>query len=363
MTRKPKVGILNFQYSKHNYGAVLQAAALEYTISSLGVDVKHIDFQSKEKFSIRTKIGKLLRTVGLKKSKLPTIFNEEAFEVFRSQFIKRTRVINTEKEFRIVTNNLDVVVVGSDQVWRPRMAKDPLAFFLAYVPEGINRVAYAASFGSSEWEASDDKKLTGRIKHELTQFKGISVRESSGVNICKEIFNVNAVHVLDPLLLVHSTFYKKVLSSSNITEFSEVVYYKLDGDNAFYKDLEVIGRHYNSSPENIYLQKEVINSYQEVADWLSLIYNSKVVVTDSFHCICLAILFDKIVIYCPNIKRGQARMDSLFQMLGITLDSVDLTLSSKMHKLCKPKAMNAVLDKKRKKSLLFLMKSLGVSNV
>lgn len=39
-----KIGLLNFHYSDHNYGAVLQAAALSDVISRIGYSVEHIDF-------------------------------------------------------------------------------------------------------------------------------------------------------------------------------------------------------------------------------------------------------------------------------------------------------------------------------
>lgn len=360
MKVKSKVGILNFQYSKHNYGAVLQAAALEYTIDSLGYDAKHIDFQPVAKSTMRSKIGKILRKLNLKKWHETKIFNEEAFEVFRSQFIKRTTKIHTKKEFRNLTKNLDTVVVGSDQVWRSRMSGDVLAFFLAYVPKKVKRVSYAASFGSSEWEAKNDRKLTKRIKSELKLFEKISVRESSGVDICRDIFSVEATHVLDPLLLVDTEFYNKVISSSNDVMSSNVVYYKLDGNSAFFHDLKVIGNNYGAKPQNIYLKQSDIKSYQEVSDWLKMIYNSKVVITDSFHCICLALRFDKTVIYCPNESRGQARMDSLFEMFDVELNSVKFNVSSEMYLLSKPKTVDLILKEKREESLDFLVKALRI---
>lgn len=360
MKVKSQVGILNFQYSKHNYGAVLQAAALEYTIDSLGYDVKHIDFQPVAKSTIRSNVGKILRKLKLGRWSKSKILNEEAFEVFRNKFVRRTVKIHTKKEFRNLTKNMDAVVVGSDQVWRSRMSGDVLAFFLAYVPKKVKRVSYAASFGSLEWEASDDKKLTKRITRELKLFEGISVRESSGVDICKEVFNVEAMHVLDPLLLVDNGFYNKVISSSNNVEKSDVVYYKLDTDSVFYNDLQIIGEHYTAKPKNLYLKEASPDSYQEVSDWLKMIYNSKVVITDSFHCICLALIFDKIVIYCPNQVRGQARMDSLFEMFDIELNSIKFNVSSEMYLLSKPKTIDLILKEKREESLDFLVKILGV---
>src|SRR5690606_30988210 len=121
------------------------------------------------------------------------VANTEAFERFRQDFLKRTRRITSPKQFFAVASEFDAAVVGSDQVWRPVLAKDTLAFFLKYVPEGVDRIAYAASFGSGAWEEADDIVLTEAVRRELRRFKAVSCRELSGVEICKETFGARAV--------------------------------------------------------------------------------------------------------------------------------------------------------------------------
>lgn len=110
MTKK-KIGILNFQYSTHNYGAVLQAAALEHILKAEGHDVEHIDF-----------------------APLPKKLT------FKGRVKKLCPRITTPEQFSTLAKKYDTVVVGSDQVWRPRMTVDPEAFFLSYVPAGVDRI-------------------------------------------------------------------------------------------------------------------------------------------------------------------------------------------------------------------------------
>src|SRR5690606_33131177 len=127
----------------------------------------------------------------------------------------------------------DAVIVGSDQVWRPSMAQDPVAFFLGYVPEEVDRIAYAASFGTATWDFPVSGELTRNIRNELLQFKAISCREDSGVDICKSVFGVQASHVLDPLLLVEDAFLNNIISHSSVGKAARLVYYKLDASPAF----------------------------------------------------------------------------------------------------------------------------------
>lgn len=361
-SRGSKVGILNFQYSTHNYGAVLQAAALEIILKKIDCVPVHIDFVAKPPRSFKGYVGQLLRKMRLRQlPKAQTIGNKEAFERFRIKFISRTNKIRKPAEFSKVAEKFDSVVVGSDQVWRPAFAKDPIAFFLGYTPEGIARISYAASFGTSTWELSEDVRLTNKVRNELTKFKAISCREESGVDICREIFSVHAVHVIDPLLLVDKLFFEQIIAESSVKSGSDLVYYKLDSNEEFFDDLKVIGNKLGGNAVNIYLKGGFTQEYQEVSDWLYLIYNSKIVITDSFHCICLALRFGKEVIYCPNENRGQARLDSLFNKLNVNVEPLGIALKTQMFKLVRQGNVDAILKIEQVKSMRFLTDALCIT--
>lgn len=350
-----KIGILNFQHSTHNYGAVLQAAALEHTCRQLGHDAQHLDYMVKPIVTLKGRVGQLLRKMGLRKTpKANQIANKEAFERFRQNFINRTGRINSVKEFSEVAKAFDAVVVGSDQVWRPAFAKDTVGFFLGHVPKGVDRISYAASFGTTDWEQADNTILTEKVRQELSQFKAISCREKTGVTICKDVFGVEAEHVLDPLLLVDEPFFENVVSKSIVELEARLVYYKLDSSPEFQADLKVLDNEFGSAAINIYSNRADIREYREVADWLALICNAEVVVTDSFHCICLALRFGKDVIYCPNERRGQTRLDSLFEQLDVAADPLSFELKTPMFKLSRRGDVYTILESERTHSLKFL---------
>jgi len=355
-----KVGILNFQYSTHNYGAVLQAAALEHVCNQLGHEALHLDFRARPKKTLKGRVGQLLRTLGLRKpAEKNQVANEQAFERFRQDFIHRTPRINSPKEFFAIAQELDATIVGSDQVWRPSFAKDAIAFALGYVPQGVDRIAYAASFGTATWEQAEDDRLTNAVKRELQQFKAISCREESGLEICRDVFGVMAEHVLDPLLLVDDSFFEKVLTKSSTNPHARLVYYKLDSTQEFLEDLAAVGALMNAEAVNIYLKESEIREYREVPDWLALIRNSEVVVTDSFHCICLALRFGKEVIFCPNEHRGQTRLDSLFRKLDIEREPLTVRGNAPMFKLVPRTDIERVLDHERVHSKAFLVSALN----
>lgn len=354
-----KVGILNFQYSTHNYGAVLQAAALEYICKQLGHKALHLDYVAKPKTTLRSLVGSVLRKFELiHLFKEQKVANEEAFERFRQGFITRTSRIKSARHFTAAASNFDAVIVGSDQVWRPEFAKDTLAFFLGYVPIGVDRISYAASFGTAEWEQASDSVLTAVVRKELEEFKAISCREESGVQICREVFGVEAEHVLDPLLLVDDSFFEKVVASSTIQSGTKLVCYKLDSYPDFHDDFKKVGVSIGSDGVNIYSTSNLIREYREVPDWLALIYNAEVVVTDSFHCICLALRFGKEVIYCPNVRRGETRLDSLFKMLDIEIERLDFEVKTPMFKLIQRGDISSILEGERANAIKYLRTAL-----
>lgn len=362
------IGILNFQYSTHNYGAVLQAGALEFTLKEIGYKPTHIDFKAKKKKNFKQRLNKALKKLTPQQrakrsiSRQQRIGNKDAFENFRKNYISRTEKIRKPKEFIKIAQDFDAIIVGSDQVWRPTYAIDPIAFFLGYVPSGIARIAYAASFGTSHWEMLCDTKLTNKVRSELSKFKAISCREDSGVDICRKIFKVEAEHVLDPLLLVSNLYLEEIISESTVRNNGKLIYYKLDFNEDFFDDIKEISNKTSRVATNIYLKNSKNREYSEVSDWLSMIYKSETVITDSYHCICLALRFNKEVIYCPNESRGQGRILSLLNKLDIGFEPLNLSLKTTMFKLIPRNNIAKKLKSEREKSFDFLLSSLEINS-
>lgn len=377
-----KIGLLNFHYSDHNYGAVLQAAALADVISRLGYSVEHIDFIPKkiaQKQTLRQLLIAVLAALGVKswlKRMLgkkeyikPTVTGDEVFETFRDVWVARSQQTYTaSQQLNTVGTTYSAVVVGSDQVWRPNMFvnkhQDVDAYFLSFLPDSITRISYAASFGVDKWEETSDSILSDRVRKAMAKFNTISVREQTGVAICRDHFGVTAQHVLDPTLLNGVEFFERVIAKAGVSKQNEnVVYYKLDVDTTFISAIKHIGDILQVPTEDIYYQmSEAGYRYIPVADWLAKIRDSKFVVTDSFHCVCLAILFNKEFICFANQDRGLARLQSLLASLGIDGRLCDEQQSlSSFFAGCKPieyHYVNTKLAELRIGSLAFLKDAL-----
>ncbi len=365
-TSRNRVGILNFQYSNHNFGAVLQATALAHCVSGLGYEVEHINYipEFDQALTPRRIAGRILQLLGFRKAK-KRAKGSDVFELFRRKWLARSPLCRTADELHALSCRYNAIIVGSDQVWRPNYTiGDPLVYFLNFVNEDCRRIAYAASFGSERWP-DVDPGMTANVNALLSRFDSISWREDTGVRICKEVFGSCAVHVLDPTLLVGRNFFETMISDRDPKiDRPGIVYYKLDLDPSFVK---IMGRLKNNNEEileNIYFKNvEGEDYYLEVEEWLLKIKNAKFVVTDSYHCVCFSIIFNKPFVCLRNESRGYTRIESLLDRLGLSNRALsELELLERFDELVRVPIdyveVNRKLEHMRAESLEFLIEAL-----
>ncbi|HDQ15473.1 MAG TPA: polysaccharide pyruvyl transferase family protein, partial [Bacteroidetes bacterium] len=200
---KKRVGILTFHFSRHNYGAVLQTYASFNILKKLGYEPKIINLLPRN--SPRRRIYSI-------------IVREGVFEKFRKRHLSLTNKYYSGSDLSELNKMFDVFYVGSDQVWRPSMAGGLLPhYYLDFADDEKLKMTYAVSFGTSQWEGTDEQNEI--LRPLIKRFNHISVRESEGVEICDKIFNVKAVHVLDPTLLLDENDYSPILN-----EFKKVIF-------------------------------------------------------------------------------------------------------------------------------------------
>lgn len=350
-----KIGILTFHHSNYNYGAVLQAFSIYKLIESLGYESYIINYVP-EPATFRKKFAaQIIALLGLK------------FRKFRKQNIKRILPkTNKPDELKKLNELLDGFVVGSDQVWRYRKdVQSMFHYYLDFVDENKTKIAYAASFGVDHWEA--DEKITTNVKKLVQRFQVISVREKSGVEICRNVFGVEAIHVLDPTLLLNPKFFHELADNKPAAKAHnpKLVYMLLD-DSAekenFFKALAKKHRlkFVRINGKKLFSKKGFF-LWKSVNSWLCNIKHSELVVTDSFHCTVFSILFKKKFICIANKHRGITRIENLLKLIHLEnrlvfefkqLDENLFTSNLDFQKV------ELLLSEEKKKSINFLKNSL-----
>lgn len=142
--------------------------------------------------------------------------NIAVFDSFRQRFLNLGRAANTRQALFSSYNHLDAVVVGSDQVFRFAYNSVDSPNFLGWMHGRKLFLSYAASFGVDYFEGGRSAAL--KIGKLLSRFDAHSVRESSGVDIMKKIFGMDAIQVLDPTLLLNPEDYQPIIDSEECSQ-------------------------------------------------------------------------------------------------------------------------------------------------
>ena len=177
-------------HREYNYGAVLQAYALQEFIKKIGFSAGIYDYIPKPFYSKVSMKKKLLDFVG-DFSKKAIAEREKKY----NDFIENEMNLSTEANSR-------VYVAGSDQVWNPTGAFDS-GYFLQFVQSPSKKISYAASMG--EAKIPDDKK--DRFEAYIKDFDAISVREENAKECINDMYDNDISVNVDPTLLHKSDFY------------------------------------------------------------------------------------------------------------------------------------------------------------
>lgn len=374
-----KIGVLTMPL-KTNYGGLMQAYALQTVLKPFGEEVEILSrCYPKTKYSAWGRLNNevVLFIRRLRGERIKNL-NEKEFkwvskntQRFIDLHFNKSRPLTSTLELKeyVQKKGVDVFVVGSDQVWRPRYCPCVEDYFLGFTQnQKVKRIAYAASFGVSEWEYSEEesKKCSELAK----KFDAISVREDSGVDLCRKYLGVQATHVLDPTMLLQKADYIKLAEGSKESK-GNLFFYILDHDTPkdnLLKKIEMATgyRPYECMPQRTLFHGEIKHRQDCVfpapEQWLRSFADAKMVVTDSFHGAAFSIIFNKPFWVIGNPNRGLARMESLLKMFGLSdrfvnLDNdngqIDWKASVDWH------AVNESLDTWRKESIVFLKNAIN----
>lgn len=309
-----RIGILTHPL-KSNYGGILQCYALTVCLKKMGHDPIVIRREYNKSFFLWEWIKTILRFMHF-----PRYYNPNAVDrtvnirPFVDKYIVRTLPIRSQNQVKKVCKKyaLEAVIVGSDQVWRADYAMNfGYNYFLDFVPDSVVKLSYAASFGLADWRYT--KEQTCHIKDLLQKFRGLSVREKEGVDLCEKNLGITVVQLLDPTLLLSTEHYNKIASPRLLDEKYIFVYWLGDKSQMPTEILSSSKEDYQIVYLNLRDNKEQIS----IEDWLSYIKYSESVITDSYHGCIFSILFHKQFVLSKNVSGGICRLSSLFALLGI----------------------------------------------
>lgn len=275
---------------------------------------------------------------------------------FQTKFMSKN-FMSIEKYNHIVSNELDcseekIFFVGSDQVFRPKVAENILnSFLLGEINEKHKKIAFSASFGVDKKQFLKETPPTTieKMKTAFDLFDYISVREKSGVDIFNSVFNKKAEWIIDPVFMLDKDIYVNLIKNEKELLPNTIVSYLIHEKNRSYK--------YYKTQKVVELARTNIS----IEQWLLSIKNCELLITDSFHGMCFAIIFNKPFIAISNGINSNTRFESLLEMLDIENKCInDIKEISKTDCIFNPnyEKVNKLIDIERKKGFVFLEKVL-----
>lgn len=318
-------------YNVYNYGASLQAYALQQYLINQGHDVEIINYQPeylRRKYDYRwvnpeSKMSKYALTRFIYRimkflQRQTTLKRKAAFDNFTNNMLRQTKIKYLDySELKKNPPEADLYIVGSDQIWNVfyETGRDD-AFFLDFVRKG-KKASYAASF--SYINIDDENKK--RIKRLLDDFTAVSVREYQGVDILKEI-GVESKWVLDPVFLLSKEEWKTIMSPFNKKEKFLLVYDFEKNESLKKFAIKYAKEHklkiysINDTYPLLYADKNFNNAGP--VDFLTIIYNCDAFVSNSFHGTAFSIMFNKpVFVFNRHRHKVNSRMESLMNLFGL----------------------------------------------
>ena len=363
-----KIGILTIPFN-NNYGGYLQSFALMTVIKELGHDVVLINRRPECDTSFFKYVKGFIKynIIGNKSR----VYNRKTQEIYYRQkgakmipFVDKYITPKTQKIYKIKDYSdlwkykFDVVIVGSDQVWRPKYVPTINEYFLEYIPSGVKKIAYAASFGTEKLEYNVED--LNHCKDLIRSFVAVSVREKSGKDLLEKYFDYENVDVvLDPTMLLSKDYYLRVVCDESVSVPTGVFSYILDRN----EDKERIVVHLSELYEKpIYdiMHISKYAPYSSIEEWLNGINKADLVVTDSFHGAVFSILFNKQFYVINNFKRGNSRITDLLSMFNLNNRLIsDINDIRHIDEPINWDFVNTKLLQQRNKSLNFLKEALS----
>lgn len=336
-----KIGIVTY-VRVNNYGAELQAFALQRKMESMGYDAEIIDYpfglsplhkSCGEKLSVPVSIKERIRCRMLalvhwfirhRYAKNQKERNENFLSFHRNHSRMSNLQILSLKDLYKTDFDYDTYCVGSDQVWNYTMGYSLMAYFLDFAKKGAKKISYGSSMGLSKL----DGEAAAIYKEYLSKFDAIAVREQQAADLLQKVLERDVNVVLDPTLLLTADEWRTVASYQDQPKEKYLLLYVVTikpceyaVDLAEYiakakgwKIVRLSGSASTSGHREGIIEKPAVGP----DGFVGLIDNAELVVTNSFHGTVFSLNFQTPFITVVNPgKNNNSRMQSILSRVGL----------------------------------------------
>ena len=325
-----RIAIISLPLS-YNYGGYLQCYALMEILRELGHEVYYLQREKGKQSSLKKIIDSfksICEHIGLeniiytfeKQTNSGLFYKTKYFRLFTRKYIKTiSPVLRSTKDIQNYCKKHDIqaYITGSDQIWRGSYSRSINDAFLGFAPKDSIKIAYAPSFGSDNWEFTEEQ--TDFIENQLNTFKAISVREKDGIKLLEKNIklNITPIVVLEPTLLLSKEHYLNI--TKQVPYRKGVLTYILNNNEKKAHIINEFCKKRNLQSYSVINPKTNSNTIKgaqgyPIEDWIAGFRDANFVMTDSFHAIVFSIIFNKPFWVFENEARGNSRLKNILQL-------------------------------------------------
>lgn len=330
------VGIVTF-FKSYNYGVWLQAYATQTFFEKEGYKVQIINYANKlekqttsyffkEKNRVSGYITSFAKSILFGKVK----YYKKGFANHMNEYYKLSP--NEYTDISEMDNvSYDILVAGSDQLWNPHRTYGDLdPVFLLQFGKCDKRISLSTSLGSDEVRVEDKSVFATAFK----KFSAISVREDFARNQLRDLCDIPIKVILDPTFLLNRADWSAITKKRSIKQAPtkgyiltyfvspnkrSSKYCNIIKDYSKILGIPVLAVQFSRAKSTPY-NKKILGA--SISDFIYLIENSTLMITDSFHGVALSVNLGKEFIAIEN-KENPERVKYLLNNLGL-LKRIDL---------------------------------------
>lgn len=316
-----RIATLTF-HNTTNYGALLQALALQKKLESLGVDTEVLDYhcrniEQRENIALPSLEKNIYHYLAKWKDYCVHSRKRKVISDFRDRYMKISDTSYDRSTIHDSIDKYDAFIVGSDMVWELGITGGDFTYFLDFAPSK-KRFSYAASIGVSEFNPC----YRGKVFAELQKFRKISVREDSAASYLQANKISNITVSIDPTLLFDGAFWERYEEEIPcLVDKKYILLYFLDEKGVMLRQARELSK--KSNAEIVVLsdkKMEIIGckvlTNVSVGQFLFSIHNAFVIITGSFHGMIYSLNYNRNFMYYN--RANSTRMESIARIVGAT---------------------------------------------
>lgn len=327
-----KIGIITY-HAAYNYGSALQAYATQKVVEEItNQPVQIINYRPRE----QKRVYSLYRTmhgprIYMEDLSLLPLHNKRKkrklrFESFFSMYMNLSKKVDSYEKFKDFYNDYDVIISGSDQIWNKHSLELENVAWEEMYPYLLKdymgkKISYASSIGNMSEEELE------KIIQYIEQFHSVSCREATSADRIARITSKKPIPVLDPTFLLEKEQWTSLLDLKTVDD-KYILFYGLGGIGYLSRVLKILNPYCKQNG----LKLKIVMPYAFLPfqgenvifctdagpiEFLNLIKNAKIVITNSYHGTILSVNFHKDIYSICGNSGSEFRKTELLKKIGL----------------------------------------------